>query len=256
MQACFFNTAAEPLFGVYVPPLAATPRNEAVLLCAPIGHEYNRAHWALRQFADQLAWAGVHVFRFDYSGQGDSWGNFDAASWQRWIADVRTALAELCDNSGTSHVSIVGLRLGAVLAHAVARETAVTQLVLWDPVVQGATYLNELRCLQRHRKRLGLPVAPVVPRSSAEELVGYRYSAALIREIAAIDLLQAPAPRAQRIRIVASADRPEYRELHARISACEFALHPDAGDWGTVELHAESLLLGPLQRELLQSFKR
>jgi esterase/lipase len=68
-------------------------------------------HWNLRLLGEELRKAGLHVFRFDYSCLGDSWGTFEQASVSQWIADVKAALQELADNSGVSSLSVVGLRL-------------------------------------------------------------------------------------------------------------------------------------------------
>ena len=106
--------------------------DHGVLLCGPVGHEYDRAHWGLRLLGDQLIDAGFHVMRFDYSCQGDSWGTFEEASVPQWLEDIKTALGELQDNANARHISIVGLRFGAALACAAATDIPVEQLVLCD----------------------------------------------------------------------------------------------------------------------------
>src|SRR4051794_40238740 len=122
MTPFFFHTADRPLFGLYGPPCCAEERDEGVVVCAPVGHEYMNTHWCLRMLASELMRAGLHVFCFDYSCHGDSWGTFEQASVSRWVADVATAAQELADNSGVSNLSVVGLRLGATLAYLAARE--------------------------------------------------------------------------------------------------------------------------------------
>ena len=62
--AFFFNSAAQPLFGLYGPPAAHQDLDCGVLLCGPVGHEYDRAHWELRLLGDHLIEAGFHVMRF------------------------------------------------------------------------------------------------------------------------------------------------------------------------------------------------
>jgi alpha-beta hydrolase superfamily lysophospholipase len=260
MHPYFFHTAAEPLFGIYAPPRSPRPSDEAVLLCPPVGHEYGRAHWAMRQLASQLAQAGLHVFRFDYTGLGDSWGRFEDVSLARWTADVRTALAELAESAGVARVSVVGLRFGAALAFEAARQAPVDRLILWDPVVQGSAYLDQLRSLQADRRtKLWPHAAPVRPGAGDEELLGFRYGAALVRDLAALDLLTGPPPRAKHVRLIASAERPEYRALHKRFLAggqeVALSVYDDAGDWDVIELFGESVLPGPLQRALVDAFK-
>lgn len=145
MNPIYFGTSAEPLFGVYHPSRAKGPATLGVVLCAPWGQEYMRTHRAYRQLATQLTRAGVHVFRFDYFGTGDSVGASDAGTPLRWIEDIRSAADELKDNAGIEQIGFVGLRLGATLAAAAADgRDDVKRLVLWDPVLDGGEYVTEL----------------------------------------------------------------------------------------------------------------
>lgn len=104
------------------------------------------SHRTVRQAAIQLAAVGFHVLRFDYFGTGDSAGDLTDASVATWEEDVRTALHELMAMSGAARVGLVGLRFGAMLANRVAATefAEVDQLLLWDPVVNGNAYLDEL----------------------------------------------------------------------------------------------------------------
>ena len=140
----FFHTAAEPLFGIYHPPAASRSPEEGVVLCAPVGHEYQRTHWCLRLLADDLCRAGFHVLRFDYMGTGDSWGDFEQATVERWIDDIRVAVVELRDMSGVERVSLVGLRVGAALARAAAKDAEVRRIVEWEPV-RGEEFVESTR---------------------------------------------------------------------------------------------------------------
>ena len=67
MNPFYFGSSKEPLFGAYHPPMGMAAEEPAVLLCPPLGQEYQRTHWAMRRLADQLARTGVHVLRFDYT---------------------------------------------------------------------------------------------------------------------------------------------------------------------------------------------
>ena len=239
MNAYFFHTAAEPLFGVYAPPAARADRDEAILICPPVAHEYTRCHWALRQLAERLALEGFHVFRFDYTGLGDSWGEFGQASVARWVDDVRTALAELADTAGVRQVTLLGLRLGATLALEAARGANVARLVLWDPVVRGSSFVAMLRAGAN-----GPPNAP------HEDLAGFRYPTPLLAEIGALDLMTATPP-AFPATVVSTATRPEYDEVAKRLRAA----HVTAGgvdDWERADRFSEPLVVGPVQRLLVE----
>jgi pimeloyl-ACP methyl ester carboxylesterase len=116
-----------------------------VVICNPFGQEYLRAHRSLLQLADRLGAAGFHVLRFDYFGCGDSAGEEDEGRLERWVRDAALAVEEIEALSAVPKVALVGLRLGATLAARLAtRQPGVEHLVLWDPVLDGRDYLEEL----------------------------------------------------------------------------------------------------------------
>ena len=138
MNPFFFGSSQQPLYGVYHPSRARTTRLTAVVLCYPLWQEYMRAHRAFRQLAMLLSKAGFPVLRFDYFGTGDSAGDSDAGDVSRWTHDISTAIDEMKDTAGVTKVSLVGLRVGASLAAAVAAERKdLDRIVLWDPIVAG-----------------------------------------------------------------------------------------------------------------------
>ncbi len=228
MSAFFFHDETKPLFGLYGPPCGERDRDEGVLLCAPTGHEYQRTHWCLRVLAAELLRAGFHVFRFDYSCMGDSWGSFEEATVERWVGDVRAAVQELADNAGVTQISVVGLRLGASLAYAAAREVSLHQLVLWDPVADGQGYVEQLRRLQTRRKETWAAAPSCTPGAAFEDLLGYRYSAALIEQLRGLSLDGAP-PRAGRVS----------------------RLNKNVAGWDDVDAYAEPVLLADARRAVL-----
>ena len=228
MNAFFFHDEASPLFGMYGPPCGERDREEGVLLCAPVGHEYQRTHWCLRVLGEQLMQAGFHVFRFDYSCMGDSWGSFEQATVSRWVEDVRAAVQELADNSGVSQLSAVGLRLGASLACRAAHEMSLRQLVLWDPVADGQGYVEQLRRMQTRRRQTWTAAPPCTPDAAFEDLLGYRYSAALIEQLGRLKL-----------------DAP------TRVSRVNTLAGKDAAAWEDVNAYAEPILLANARRTIV-----
>lgn len=145
MEAFFFGSSSSALYGVYHSPSAGRDRFEGIVMCYPFGQEYMRAHRAFRQLGDQLAKKGYHVLRFDYRGTGDSAGELEDVSPHDWLVDIETAVQELKDVSGVKKVSLLGLRLGGLLAGQVAADNAnISRLILWDPVISGGAYISEL----------------------------------------------------------------------------------------------------------------
>ncbi len=243
MAPLFFHTAEEPLFGHYGPPHGSADRDHAVLLCPPIGSDYNRTHWRLRLLADQLMRDGYHVFRFDYSCLGDSWGDFEQARVPRWLDDIRSARTELEDNAGSSRLSIIGHRVGATLAYLAAGDMSLQHLILWDPIIDGRTHLATLRLMQRELKSTATANAPF------ESLLGYRHSAELIADLARLDLVVAPRPQAKRISFLQSGDDPASRRLYEQLPGSQWATC-EATHWNDVPTYADALALGDAGRHI------
>lgn len=194
------------LFGCF----QAGARARAAVVCHPLGHEYVTLHRALRQLATQIARQGIGVLRFDYSGTGDSPGRLADARLGAWRQEVGEAIDEARRLTGAERVALVGVRLGAVLALAAARErTDVGALALWDPVIWGRSYLSELARLDR-RMRRHAHVAPDPegrsrPRPDGErEVLGFPLAEPLIEDIRAIELDNEPPPDVDRILLLES----------------------------------------------------
>ena len=144
MEAFYFGPSESYLFGVYYPRQNGN-RNEGIVLCNPFGQEYMRAHRSMRRLALNLAAQGYSVLRFDYRGTGDSAGTIETASPLVWQDDIRHAVQELIDIAAVPKVSLLGLRLGGLLAAGVAQEsTNISRLLLWDSVISGQAYIDEI----------------------------------------------------------------------------------------------------------------
>ncbi len=150
-----FGPAERPLFGVFHPAQTPPEKTRGVLLCNPWGQEAIRAHRLLRVLADRLARSGLHVLRFDYFGTGDSAGDDEDGDLNGWAGDIlqahQTLLAqssELTIDKRAEDISItwIGARLGALLALQAAQTASIQldQLLLWDPVLNGPSYLDLL----------------------------------------------------------------------------------------------------------------
>ena len=198
MEAYFFGPPDRQLFGAYSPPLSAWPKPVGALICPPIGQEYMRSHRGLHSLANALARDGLHVLRFDYFGTGDSAGTTDEIDWNGCLDDVAAATEELIEISGATEVVLVGMRLGATLAaQYAATNPRITRLILWDPIVRGADYLEDMERISRVMladfDRFPRPRRARSDRQ-ANELVGFELSDQLQSQIRALDLGAAPQP--------------------------------------------------------------
>jgi exosortase A-associated hydrolase 2 len=233
----YFGTASQQLFGCYHAPRTGRDRRCGVLLCYPMGEEYIRFHRACRLLAARLSEAGFAALRFDYYGCGDSAGELEQASMDRWRADIQTALVELRRRCGRARICLIGLRLGATLSMQVAAEQAgIDGLVLWDPVVNGRAHIAELsaehsRMLRRALVQPESPVTGPVP----TEVLGFPLTHSLVGDLEETDLLTVQRLPAKRVLLIASHVQDNQQELSQHLTRLranvEYRHVPSPGMW-------------------------
>ncbi len=178
-----------------------------VVIVAPFAEEKKAAQRALVAASRAFAGAGFEVLRFDLRGTGDSGGEFSQADIASWLNDVRDAIASAREMSGALPLTLLGLRFGAALAWLAACDESlkVDNLVLWEPVTSGATYVrqNRQRAQIRAQMTSGQSAAPA---GSSEEYPafdfdGFAINSKLHREMAQLDL-PALSPKIKRLLIL------------------------------------------------------
>ncbi len=211
MDPFYFGPGGRELLGAYHPPAARADRDTGVVLCNPFGREYLYSHRALRHLALRLSEHGFHVLRFDYSSTGDSDGACEVADAQQWTRDTVLAIEELEERAGLDRVSLVGLRLGALIAlHAASGRKDVDGLALWEPVSSARAYLDELE--DAHQKLAvsrDLPLGETLAGGSMES-AGFEIGRPLQESLEALDeerkALRKPARRALILRQAEASD--------------------------------------------------
>jgi len=144
-EAFFFDSETEQIFGVLHRPPEGHRRGTGWLICDPFGTERTHSHRLMFEFARALAREGNDVLRFDYRGRGDSSGSPGDFTLSDHVADATAAAAELERRAGVPCSGILGLRLGAtVAARAVGTSGRDPLLVMWEPVMDGGRYRDEL----------------------------------------------------------------------------------------------------------------
>jgi pimeloyl-ACP methyl ester carboxylesterase len=210
MHPMYFGSSSRPLFGVQHIP-AGTARATGIVILAPGLQEYGTAHWAMRSLASALAARGFHTLRFDYHGMGDSSGEPTDVTMEAWAQDARVAYDEMRDTAGIARVSFIGLRLGALVGTLASSAGAgLRDLVLWDPVVCGARYLDEIE-LRDATMRLRLLHPP--SHASREDLAGYPLPRPVRESIARLDLRKLAPPAADRVAIFVAQPQEEVLSL-------------------------------------------
>lgn len=240
MDPFYFGDRERPLFGIYHPPEAPV-RDAAILLCYPIGHEQIVSHRAFTQLSTRLSGAGFAVLRFDFYGSGDSSGDCEEGSPERWLRDIAAAIGSLRLRSSCRTLAIIGCRFGATLAAlAGADRQDIASMVLWDPVTSGAAYIEELT--MRHQEML--QYTHIAGNRQADlggerEFLGMALGETAVAEIAAVNLLALRRTPAPRLLVVESApeDRsgPLREHLAALSARLEYQRLPVDNAWTWIE---------------------
>ena len=207
----YIGDGADAAFGWLHSDEAAQARDCVAVLCAPVGHEYTRAHRTLRHLADRLAHRGVPALRFDYHGIGDSPGtDLDPDRVGRWLADVRAAIDQARALTGRKRVCLIGIRLGATLAAMATWDAPADLLVMWNPVVKGKAYVRELQAIAMTAEREAHEI------DGAVESAGFIMSAETVAAIRGMNLLERDI-RAGSVLVVARDDTAQDMSLNEKL---------------------------------------
>ncbi|MGH8076074.1 MAG: hypothetical protein ACREPE_01950 [Lysobacter sp.] len=164
----------------------------AVLLVPPLFHEQPRSRRLLTEVASGLAAIGLPSMRFDFFGTADSAGNSDQTDFTSMCTDLEVAANALRTKTGVDRVAVLAWRGAALpVARWLNEGGTPAVVILWEPIVDGAEWLNELkredaaeRC-SPDRYRMG----PIVPALADErQLMGLAVSQRLCSDIAAAHL--------------------------------------------------------------------
>ena len=226
MNVDYFEGNGRSLLGSSHPAPRLRAGGTSVVLCNPFGEEAARAHRAYRVLAGKLQEEGYATLRFDYSGTGDSSGEASDCTVQQWVDDIEAAIGQSRSQSGSAQVVLVGLRFGATLAALCAQQErlSISHLVLWDPVVRGDLYLQELAGMHAAylNEELGRR-ANTVPKGNGKDLpaeaLGTPISATLAAQMAAIDIALA-VPRTRHATVISTRDSQDMQRLRTLWRPC------------------------------------
>jgi exosortase A-associated hydrolase 2 len=201
----FLKSAAGRRFCLFHPPVGAC--RGALLYVHPFAEEMNRSRRMAALQARQLAALGYGVLLLDLTGCGDSGGDFNDARWALWKDDLALGAAWLAERLDRP-LTLWGLRLGALLAADYARAAShpVHALILWQPVQNGAAFLNQFLRLRVAGAMLDDGQNPGQVRTSTTtlrqalqaresiEIAGYDLAPELAAALDALDPLEAMTP--------------------------------------------------------------
>lgn len=194
----YLEGVAGPLFCLEFQPAAASAPKGSLLYLPPFAEEANRARRMAVLQARCLAAQGWAVLLLDPFGTGDSGGGFEEARWEVWLDDGLRAASWLAERYDGAPVVPWGLRLGAMLAAALAaREPARFQrLLLWQPVLKGDQFVSQFLRLRvaaamaAGEKETGQALRAQLAEGEVLEVAGYELAPDLVAAIDALRLDQ------------------------------------------------------------------
>jgi alpha/beta superfamily hydrolase len=141
-ELAFFGAPGQQMFGCL--HLPAGPVEAGVVICPSLQAELLANYRREVLLARRLAEMGLAVHRFHYRGAGNSDGETGDLSFASLVSDALAAAAELDQRVGARPIAFVGVRLGAPIAAAAARQGDSAPLALWEPVTDMTRYVRDI----------------------------------------------------------------------------------------------------------------
>lgn len=146
----FKNKRGERLGGVLHIP-RTWKQKSGIVVC----HGYNdgKDHFFHKDICKKAAQAGMMALRFDFSGQGESEGNFEKMTYTRYLSDVKSAI-DVLDKKGVKKIGLVGWSMGGALASLTAtRDKRVWACIGIAPV--SKIYQTHYRIWKEQNRKTG-----------------------------------------------------------------------------------------------------
>ncbi|HEX8874822.1 MAG TPA: hydrolase 2, exosortase A system-associated [Nitrosospira sp.] len=152
----YLKTETGRRFCLYHAPSSGKACLGVFIYVHPFCDEMNKSRRMAAMQARAFATAGFGVLQIDLFGCGDSEGEFGDARWTIWKQDLACAWDWLEDRA-SSPISLWGLRLGALLALDFASDWGrpIDRIILWQPVIDGTSFLNQFLRLRMANEMLG-----------------------------------------------------------------------------------------------------
>lgn len=219
--------------------------------------EMNKSRRMVGAGARALAAAGFAVLQIDLLGCGDASGDLHEARWTDWLDDIDRAVAWLRARDAAHAAAPLWLwahRAGALLAgDALARLQEPAHLLLWQPLVQGRSVVQQMLRLKAAASWQSGDGKGVIDQARADlaagapvEIAGYVLTPGLVQSFEQATLQPAAAGVAERRLVwleVSGSDAalsPAAQAQQARWQAAGWQVHLQAVNgpafWQTVEI--------------------
>ena len=145
-ELTYFNVDGRAIFGALHFPASKQAR-AGVVICSSVALEGEETIRGLHYVADELAARGFAALRFDYLNTGESFGDQTAPdAVSNWLKSISHAV-EYMRSIGVDEVTLIGHRVGSLLAVNSGVLDEISELVLWDPVLSGRRFVQGQKLL-------------------------------------------------------------------------------------------------------------
>jgi len=110
-KVSFLNKQGEKLVGIFEYPQKKS--NNCVICCH--GFTISKNQVLIKELAKNLAQSGITAFRFDFSGNGESEGDFGDASYIKEASDLKAAI-NFIYKKGYKNIGVVGHSMGGAVS--------------------------------------------------------------------------------------------------------------------------------------------
>jgi len=255
-QSGYLTVGHEQIYGTYYS--SVKPAEWCLTLAEPFGEEKKCASRMLVRMAKYLSEQhACAVFKFDFSGTGDSSGKHSAATIEQWQEELQAAISFIQKTSSAPKTALLGLRAGALIAVQAASTQSVDQLILASPLLSGAELLKELQRRQKIKTLLAGNQTPDA--SSSNDFGGVVLNGILQKELEGLSLLSflAKLPDSRIAHLIhttgAKSFPPAWNPLLTLLKknpqSQQILLH-DKPFWGQLEYYESNLIQETMQKIL------
>ena len=131
---------------VFVTQFGAITDKTAIVCLPSITEELNLARAVIAKQAIHFAQQQLASFVLDYSGTGDSHGEFGDVNADIWLQDV-LSLGQWLQSQGVERIILWGVRFGALLAlhhqQQLHEKLPIVSQLFWKPVLNGKQFMGQ-----------------------------------------------------------------------------------------------------------------
>lgn len=178
----FGQCRSKEIYYDYYEPIDAK-KNVAVVICQSIGNESIVAKFTVSKLAEKIAEHAYPTLYFDFAGTGNSEGELSDFTVNDWVCNIETAVNEIKTKCNPDKIVLLGLRFGGLLSMMhIRRLDGVDKLILWEPLADGSSFIEEARSNHKKWFRGGFAVQKKV-QTGGEEFKDSYFPNTLIKEI-------------------------------------------------------------------------